>query len=174
MDAVKIYLFFLSLFLLSLSAPVLAQNTLTFTNTLKGKQILIKPGDLVKFEYNGYLGQPQVIEKSVLQVTETAVVLGQTVFGNVVPQTEWTLLTPDITGFRKFMKGRNALKGGLRLATGVGLAFFYREALSKDKFTTTQSILITFGIGTATSLLIEAMFPKKVKNRIGQGWILEK
>ncbi len=158
------------LFFLLIALPSLAQNVIKFTNSLSGKEVIIREGDMAKFSYRGYLNQPEVEENRIFRITPIDVHMGQMAFGHVAPQTQRSILLSDITGFRKYFKHRTALKTSLQLASTVSIILLYPEIVNRDKLTRTQDILISLGISIGTSLLIEAMFPKKIKNRMNQGW----
>ena len=163
----------ITLFSLLLSFPTLAQNALRFTNSITGEQVIIKEGDMAKFSYSGYLNQPEVVENRVFLISPIDVHLAQMTFGSVVPQTQRTVLLNDITGFRKFFKYRTQLKTSLQLASTVGVILLYPEIVDTDRLTRTEDILVSLGVSIGVSLIIEAMFPKKIKHRMSQGWQYE-
>ena len=160
------------LFLL-LSFPLFAQNALRFTNATTGEEVVIKEGDMAKFSYSGYLNQPEIVENRVFLISPIDVHLAQMAFGQVVPQTQRTVLLNDITGFRKFFKYRNQLKTGLQLASTVSIILLYPEIVDRDKLSRTEDILISLGVSLGVSLIIEALFPKKIKHRMSHGWQYE-
>ena len=158
---------------LLLSFPVFAQNALRFTHAATGEEVIIKEGDMAKFSYNGYLNQPEVVENRVYRITPIDVHLAQMAFGRVVPQTQRSVLLSDISGFRRYFKYRNQLKTGLQLASTVSVILLYPEIVDRDKLTRTEDILISLGVSLGVSLIIEALFPKKIKHRMSHGWQYE-
>ena len=164
--------YFILLFLF-LPLSLFAQNALRFTNPTTGEEVIIKEGDMAKFSYSGYLNQPEVVENRVFLISPIDVHLAQMAFGKVVPQTQRTVLLNDITGFRRYFKYRTQLKTSLQLASTVSVILLYPEIVDRDKLTRTEDILISLGISLGVSLIIEAMFPKKIKHKMGQGWQYE-
>ncbi len=164
------------LFLLMLSGVISraqAPTHLRFYNDSLQQEVLIRSGDAVKFEYTGYLGQHEVLENKILQIGGNAVVLGQTMFGVVIPETQRTILLEDITGFRKFVRSRRALKTVAQLGVAVGSILLFRKAIDRSELSDTGDILLTLGVGIGTTVLVESLFPKKVKKRMSEGWQYE-
>lgn len=163
----------LALLFLLLSFSTFAQNAIRFTNSITGEEVIIKEGDMAKFSYSGYLNQPEVVENRIFRISPIDVHLAQMAFGQVVPQTQRTVLLNDINGFRKFFKYRTQLKTSLQLASTVGVILLYPEIVDRDKLSRTEDILISLGVSIGVSLIIEALFPKKIKHRMNQGWQYE-
>lgn len=149
---------------------VRAQHYLRFYNEFLQQEVIIRPGDVVKFEYAGYLGQPEALENRVIQISSNAIVLGQTSFGYLVPETRRTILLEDITGFRKFIRARYTLKSLAQIGSAVASIFLLRQVINRDKLSNTQDILLTLGVGVSTTILVESLFPKKVKRKMAEGW----
>lgn len=158
------------LFYMSLSTDSIAQHHLIFYNDSTAQTVDISPGDIIKLEYRGYLSQPEAIEKRVIQVRQDAVILGQTAFGYADPKTFRTVLLHDITGFRKFSRLRYTLKAAAQIGTAVGSVILFRKVIDRSKLSGTGDILLSLGVGIGSTLLIEALFPKRVKYRTQNGW----
>lgn len=150
-----------------------SQTHLRFYHDELQQEVVIRPGDVVKFEYAGYLRQPEALENRVVQLGDNAIVLGQTFFGNVVPGTQRTILIDDITGFRKFSRLRYTLKAATQIGSAVGSIILFRQVIDRSKLSGTGDILLTFGVGLGSTILVEALFPKRVKRKISQGWRYE-
>lgn len=162
-----------TLILLFLSASVFAQNAIKFTNSLTGEEVIIKEGDFAKFSYSGYLNQPEIVEKRIFRITPIEVHTAQMAFGQIDPKTQRSVLLSDITGFRRYFKYRPQLKTSLQLASTVGIILLYPKVIDRDKLARTEDILLSLGVSIGVSLIIEAVFPKKIKNRMSQGWQYE-
>ena len=165
--------FYLFFFLLLTSFPAFCQNALKFTHLGTGEEVIIKEGDMVKLSYSGYLNQPELEENRVFMITPIDIHLSQMAFGQVVPQTQRTVLLNDITGFRRFFKYRTQLKTTLQLASTVSIILLYPEIVDREKLTRTEDILISLGVSIGVSLIIEAFFPKKIRHRVSDGWQYE-
>lgn len=152
---------------------VRAQHELRFFNESLQQEVTLQPGDVVKFEYAGYLGQPEALENRVIQISNNAIVLGQTSFGYLVPKTRRTILLEDITGFRKFIRARYTLKSLAQIGSAVASIVLFRQVINRDKLSGTQDILLTLGVGASTTILVESLFPKKVKRKMVEGWRYE-
>lgn len=150
-----------------------SQNYLRFYHDDLQKEVIIRPGDVVKFEYAGYLRQPEALENRVIQLGDNAIVMGQTFFGKVVPETQRTILLDDVTGFRKFSKLRYTLKTATQIGSAVGSIILFRKVIDRSKLSSTGDILLTLGVGIGSTILVESLFPKRVKRKINQGWRYE-
>ena len=153
--------------------PVQAQGYLHFYNDSLHKEVVIRPGDIIKFEYTGYLKQPEAVENKVLQIGDNAIVLGQTAFGYVLPETQRTVMLNDITGFRRFIRSRHTLKAIAQIGTAVGSIILFRSVIDRSKLSGTGDILLTLGVGFGSTILVESLFPKKVKYHVSNGWQYE-
>lgn len=151
----------------------LSQNFLRFYHDSLQKEVIIRPGDIVKFEYAGYLRQPEVLENRVIQLGGDAIVLGQSFFGYAVPETQRTILLQDITGFRKFSRLRYTLKAVAQIGSAVGSIILFRKVIDRDKLSSTEDVLLTLGVGIGSTFLVESLFPKRIKRKMSQGWKYE-
>lgn len=158
------------LFYMGFPIASFAQHHLVFYNDSTEQIVEIRPRDIIKLEYRGYLSQPEVIENRVIEVKQEALILGQTAFGYAVPETFRTVLLNDITGFRKFSRLRYTLKAAAQIGTAVGSIILFREVIDRSKLSGTGDILLSLGVGIGSTLLIESLFPKRVKNRKQDGW----
>ena len=152
-----------------------AQHSLLFQNKITDKEISIEEGDLVKFNYKGYLGQKEVeygivfsIEDSVIEIIspnkQGMINLG----GNKTRH----ILTKDITGFRKFHKSRPYLMAlsSISITAGSIYLYFYIDKKTNLKFG--EKLGLSIGTGLISTMIIKAIFPERIKNHLGEEWSL--
>lgn len=169
----SVLLFFLLMLLAGCPEAAYAQRFIRFFNDSLDKEVILQRGDVVKFEYRGYLGQPEALENRVIQLGGNAIVLGQTAFGYPVAGTQRTILLEDITGFRRFVRARYTLRAVARVGSLVGSFILFRRVIDRSRLSDTQDILLTLGVGFGTTILVDSLFPKKVKKRMSEGWRYE-
>jgi hypothetical protein len=163
----------LIVFVFVLSVQVgFTQKGLLFTNKNTKQEILIKHGDLVKFTYNGYIGQKEVksgivmsIEDSIIEISTPSTGLS----GIGVVDTRF-IYTKDITGFRKFHKSRPYLMmlSSLTIAAGTIVMFYIIDKKTKLNFG--QKFGLSLGAGIISSAVVKGLFPERIRNKIGEEW----
>lgn len=151
----------------------LSQNYLRFYNDSLQQEVIIRLGDVAKFEYSGYLRQPEALENRVIQIGSNAIVLGQSFFGYAVPEARRTILLNDITGFRKFSRLRYTLKATAQIGSAIGSIILFRKVIDRSKLSSTGDVLLTLGVGIGSTILVESLFPKNVKKKMREGWRYE-
>ncbi len=151
-----------------------AQKAVLFTNKNTKQEILVKHGDLVKFTYNGYIGQKEVrsgtvmsVEDSIIEISAPATGLS----GIGVIDTRFIYIK-DITGFRKFHKSRPYLMTLSRLTIAVGTIVMFYVIDKKTKLNFGQKFGLSLGAGLVSSAVVKGLFPERVKNKIGEEWVI--
>ena len=152
--------------------PVFAQRGLLFTNTTTKKEILVKHGDLIKFTYKGYIGQKEVKTGIVMSIGDSIIELSAPSTGLSAMGAMDTrfIYVKDITGFRKFHKSRPYLMtlSSLTIAVGTIVTFYLIDKKTKLNFG--QKFGLSLGAGLVSSAVVKALFPERVKNKIGEEW----
>jgi hypothetical protein len=163
---------FLFLFLFFI-APGFAQKGILFTNKTDGKEILIKEGDHVKFSYNGYIGQREVKSGIVVSIEDSIIGIaapGTTgMFGATTTDTRYVYIK-DITGFRKFHRSRPYLMSLSTITVTVGSIYLFYLIHKNTDLSFGEKLGVSIGTGVVTSLLIRAVFPERIKNKVGEEW----
>lgn len=137
-----------------------AQKKLVFRDTVRGKTVVVKPGDKVKLLYNGYLGQLDAYYGTTGFITDSLVRLDS-----------WVVRVGDIRGFRKFNRHRETWQGITRVATFLGsLVLINRLYANNPDIGLGKSIGISLGIGLANYGINAALFPSRIKNHNYNGW----
>jgi hypothetical protein len=161
-----VFIFFLSAF------SGFAQKAILFTNNNTKQEILIKHGDLVKFTYNGYIGQKEVRSGTVMSIEDSIIELstpatGLSGIGGIDTR---FIYIKDITGFRKFHKSRPYLMtlSSLTIAAGTIVTFYIIDKKTKLNFG--QKFGLSLGAGIISSAVVKGLFPERVKNKIGEEW----
>ncbi len=158
------------LFCTCLLTKSLAQQYLVFYNDATGQLVQIRTRDVIKLEYSGYLSQPEMLENKVIRIKQDTLVLGRTVFGYADPKTLRTVLLQDVTGFRRFSRLRYTLKTTAQIGTAVGSFFLFRQVINRRQLSGTTDVLLSLGVGIGSALLIEVLFPKRIKHHMKNGW----
>ncbi len=159
--------------LLLLSISCIAQQSLLFSNINTKKEVLIQSGDLVKFSYNGYLGQREVKSGVVMDIRDSVVEIISTVSSGRITMgaTETRfILVKDITGFRKFHRSRPYLITLSSMAITVGSIYLYYVADKWTKLNFGEKFGLSLGSGIFSTLVVRGFFPERIKNRIGAEW----
>ena len=167
----------LACLILLLSAMALnAQQRLLFQNKISDKKISIEDGDLVKFNYKGYLGQKEIEYGIVFSIEDSVIEIispnkqGMISLGGYKTR---HILTKDITGFRKFHKSRPYLMtlSSISITAGSIYLYFYIDKKTNLKFG--EKLGLSIGSGLISTLIIKAIFPERIKNHIGEEWSLK-
>jgi hypothetical protein len=151
----------------------MAQQGLLFTHKNSGKEILVREGDLVKFSYQGYIGQREVKTGVVLSIQDSIISLaapvsnGRTATG--ATETRFIYIK-DITGFRKFHRSRPYLMVLSNITITVGSIFLFYAIDQKTDLTFAEKFGISLGTGLITTGIVRAAFPERIKNKIGEDW----
>lgn len=161
------------IFLLVLALPVFSQRGILFTNKVNQREILVREGDLVKFSYNGYLGQKEVKSGVVLSIQDSIVGIISTVssgkFSTGATETRY-ILVRDLTGFRKFRRSRPYLMTLSNVAITVGTVLLFYAIDKNTDMTFAEKFGLSVGTGLVTTIIVRAAFPERIKNRIGEEW----
>ncbi len=77
----------------------------------------------------------------------------------------------DITGFRKFHKSKPALQLVSRLVATAGSIYLYYLVDNYTDMNFAEKISLSVGTGLATSAIVKAFFPERIKNYLSpNGW----
>jgi hypothetical protein len=163
----------LSLLLILSITGCFAQRGLLFTNKSTQKEILVREGDLVKFSYNGYIGQREIKSGVVMSIQDSVISLIAPVSNGRINTgaTETRFIyVKDITGFRKFRRSRPYLMGLSNISVTVGSILLFYAIDQKTDFTFTEKLGISLGTGLLSTMIVRAAFPERIKNKIGEEW----
>ncbi len=151
-----------------------AQQGILFTNKTRQKEVMVKEGDLVKFSYNGYIGQREIKYGTVLSIQDSVVSLiaptGK--FGGGGTETRFIYIK-DLTGFRRFHKSRPYLMSLANISVTVGSIFLFYAIDRKTDLTFAEKLGVSIGTGLVSTALVRLAFPERIKNRIGADWELK-
>jgi len=163
------------LFALSL-LPCFAQRGLLFTNKTTQKEILIREGDLVKFSYNGYIGQKEVKSGVVFSIKDSVIgLIAQVASGKInlgLTEIRYIYLK-DITGFRKFHRSKPYLQAVSSVAITVGSILLFYSIDKHSDLTFAEKLGISVGTGLVTTMIVRAAFPERIRNKLGTDWKME-
>ncbi|MEH0155715.1 hypothetical protein V6R21_16320 [Limibacter armeniacum] len=167
----KKIIFFLSVWVLFAIQTGSAQSNLILVHTLTQDTVEISKGDLVAFNYDGYLGQDETVSGKVLKIDGQMVILNSPKHKKNTFSGKRYLNVKDITGFRKFRKSRQWLKPALKLSATIGNVLLSNYWSRTDKLSTTNSILAGMGIGLGSNIGINLLFSEKIKYKVEKdGW----
>ncbi len=172
-------LFLLMLFI-ALYCASQAQTNLYFINRSKHKIIEVKTGQQLSLKYKGYLGQPEFAKQTVTEITDSFIYLGvdPELLGDLFKKSISNnpkfiykkVLLKDIIAFRRMTVGRQFFKSSMMIATIFGTGYLLTDLYQKNKFTTLETLGISFGVGIGTSLLINLVLPENPKCFLSDGW----
>jgi hypothetical protein len=151
-----------------------AQHSLIFSNKSTKKEILIQSGDLVKFSYKGYLGQTEIKSGIVMGVQDSVVEITGPVSGRLslgATETRFILIK-DITGFRKFHRSKPFLTALSNIAITAGSIYMFYTIDKKTNLSFGEKFGLSVGTGLLTTFIVRAMFPERIKYRIGTDWMI--
>lgn len=165
--------FFLVLLFTFFSKYGFAQNHIVLIHQVTADTVRIYEGDVVTLSYRGYLGQKTYSSGKVLDIDEHSITVKDK-YHRTVPKTfskNHSIQIKDISGFRKFRKSRLWLLPTLKAVNTIANLGLSIVLGNNNDISTTKSILIGTGVGLTGNILIESLFPKKVKQYINkQDW----
>jgi hypothetical protein len=139
-----------------------AQQKLVLTNTELKKEVVIEQNDVVKFLFLGYLGQIQEAYGKVELVTDSFVRF----------ENNWNVRVKDIIGFRKFSRYRSILQPTVQIITIIGVIVAVPTIINNNpQLNGWQQLGVSFGLGTAGSLINKLLFPSRIKKFMADGWV---
>ncbi len=150
-----------------------AQQGILFTNKNNQKEVLVKEGDLVKFSYNGYIGQREVKYGTVLSIQDSVVsIIAPTSSGKLSAGGTETrfIFIKDLTGFRRFHKSRPYLMSLSTISATVGSIFLFYAIDRETNLTFAEKLGVSIGTGLISTSLVRLAFPERIKNKIGTEW----
>lgn len=163
----------LSLLLLFLVTTCFSQRGLLFTNKINQKEILVRAGDLVKFSYNGYISQKEIKSGVVMSIQDSVIsIIAPVSSGRLNTGATETrfIYIKDITGFRKFRRSRPYLMGLSNISITVGSILLFYAIDKNTDFTFAEKLGISVGTGLVSTVIVRALFPERIKNKIGDEW----
>ncbi len=167
---IKTFVFGLLVFSIS---SCFAQQALLFTEKTTQRQIMVKGGDMVKFSYKGYIGQPEIKSGVVMYIQDSLIsVVAPVTSGRIntgATETRYIYIK-DITGFRKFRKSRPYLMGLSNISVTVGSILLFYAIDRKTNLTFAEKLGVSLGTGIVSTILVRAMFPERIKNNVGTDW----
>jgi hypothetical protein len=158
--------------ILTFSLSVQSQQKIVFTNTETGKTVTVKPNNLLKLSFNGYLQQQQTAEGKVSAITDSSVTLSprKKIFQKL--RGAQTVMLKDITGFKRYSNFRPAgeiIYGIL----SVGAAGTVTAVIASADVSTALSFLTTAATSTLTLAVRNVFLPTKIKNHLDKGWTMQ-
>ncbi len=153
-----------------------AQQGLLFENHKTKKQVMIKEGDLVKFNYNGYIKQKETKYGVVLSIQDSVIeIISPTARGKIsLEGTEIRFIyINDITGFRKFHRSRPYLMALSTISITIGSVYVYYMIDKKTNLNFGEKLGLSLGTGLLSTIIVRSLFPERIKNNIGENWSLK-
>ncbi|MFI5222333.1 MAG: hypothetical protein ACHQK8_08410 [Bacteroidia bacterium] len=166
--------------LLSFCSDSFAQPNLYFINRAKHRIIEVKPGQMLSVKYKGYLGQMEFAKESVTDINDSMITLGinpeifspgiEKMLTNSPKFIHRKIYIKDIVAFRRITLARSLMKTTLVGANIFGSYYLLFNYYKKNNFTTSETFFISLGVGIASTILINLIFPEKPKHRMENGW----
>ncbi len=162
---------FLLILLCCFSLAASAQRTLVFINEKENKVIEVTEGQQLCVLYKGYLGQTEFAKDVVSEITDSTVTLGiYKTRESKTGQSYKVIRIEDIVAFRRMTIGRQLLKSTVQIGSVVGLYILANQAYSSPDISNGGAFAISLGAGISTRVLINLLFPEKVKYHMQDGW----
>lgn len=150
-----------------------------FKNIVTNKEIILKPGAKVFLGYKGYNGMLEFASNTVTNITDSTITLGIDIrywFPNQKPNASTNnfkiINLKDITHFRKRSLAGDITKNLIRVGAAVGSVFLLSDLYKNTSVSTTNAVLISFGVGMSLNLATKLIFPENAKNSMSYGWVI--
>jgi hypothetical protein len=158
--------------IITFNVTVEAQQKIVFTKTETGKTVTVKPNNLLKLSFTGYLKQQQTAEGKVSAITDSSVTLSprKKIFQKL--RGAQTVMLKDVTGFKRYSNFRPAgeiIYGIL----SVGAAGTVTAVIASANVPTALSFITTAATSTLTLAVRNVFLPNKIKNHLDKGWTIQ-
>lgn len=137
---------------------------------------MVRPGNTFSAEYTGYLGQTEFIKGIVLEISDSMMLLsnmsGSAAFSMFSPIESRTksIRYADLKKFRRMSVGRQLIKSITMVTVAVGsYILIYNYTLTK-KPDLLQGFVVSLGLGLATKMVVDWIFPEQPKYAMAEGW----
>ncbi|WP_282037572.1 hypothetical protein [Saccharicrinis aurantiacus] len=154
--------------IIGISINIKAQKEmLVFYNDSARQAIGVKKYGTVMLEYKGYLNQTELKTNTIIEISDSTVVLAKPRIFNG-PTQHHSIMLNDITGFRKVSAGSQLLKTAIILGVTVGSYF---AISNNDNFSNTEQVVYATAIGLGTTYGLKLIFPmNRPKYFFKDGW----
>jgi hypothetical protein len=162
-------------------SQIFAQKSLIFLNTKTNETIEVSVGQTLSIKFKGYNNQLFYVKNIVTEISDSNIVLGHEADEPPV----WTqklskkfepnyrvVDIKDIVAFRRITAGRTLGKSLLSSTIMLGTFFGTIDLFRNTQLETWQTVLISIGIGTATSVINAFVLPENPKNKISDNWLI--
>ena len=167
--------------ILLFSCQVFAQKSLIFLNTKTNETLEVSVGQTLSIKFKGYNNQIFYVKNIVTEINDSNIVLGHEAEEPPV----WTqklskkfepnyrvVDIKDIVAFRRITAGRTLGKSLLSSTIMLGTFFGTIDLFRNTQLETWQTVLLSLGIGTATSVVNAFVLPENPKNKISDNWVI--
>jgi hypothetical protein len=162
-------------------SQIFAQKSLIFLNTKTNETIEVSVGQTLSIKFKGYNNQLFYVKNIVTEISDSNIVLGheadeppvwaQKLSKKFEPNYR-VVDIKDIVAFRRITAGRTLRKSFLSSTIMLGTFFGTIDLFRNTQLETWQTVLLSLGIGMATSVVNAFVLPENPKNKISDNWVI--